>query len=199
MIRKFISLVFFIVLLAGCYAHRTTVVLVPDPYGHVGKVAVQTQGGQEVISESGQAIIVKNAEAPPPPAVVYDERKINSVFGKALAVEPPISKKYILYFESDSTELLPDSKTFLPEVIDIIRQLNSFDISVNGHSDSTGSSEYNLELSLKRAFYIKDTLVKAGIDEKYITTTSHGEGNPLIPAEKGVAEPRNRRVEIIVR
>lgn len=84
-------------------------------------------------------------------------------------------------------------------MIDSIKQRNSFDISVNGHSDSTGTAEYNLDLSLKRALHMRDILVKAGINEIYISTTSHGEGNPLIPTKKGVAEPRNRRVEIIVR
>ncbi len=39
----------------------------------------------------------------------------------------------------------------------------------------------------------------AGVDPKGIRTTSHGEGNPLIPTKDNVAEPRNRRVEVIVR
>lgn len=199
MIRKSLILIWLLGFVIGCTCKRTTVVLVPDPNGHVGKVEIQTQGGHQILSESGQAVIVKSKEEPPPPATVYDEQKIRTIFGKALEAEPPMPKNFILYFKIDSTELLPDSQILIPEIIDCIRQRNSFDISINGHSDRTGTYEYNLDLSLKRARYIQDLLVKAGIDEKYISTTSHGEGNPLFPTEDGVAEPRNRRVEVIVR
>ncbi|HUN55642.1 MAG TPA: OmpA family protein [Smithella sp.] len=198
MIRKFISVAFFIVLLITGCVHQTTVVLVPDREGHVGKVAVQNQGGEQLLSESGKAVVVWNEIISPRPAVAYDDQKINATFGSALAIEPP-PQKFILYFENDSTEIVEASKPLIPEVIESIKQRNSFDISVNGHSDSTGTAEYNLDLSLKRAVHMKDILVGAGINEQYISTTSHGEGNPLIPTKKGVAEPRNRRVEIIVR
>ena len=199
MIRKYISIVFFIVLMITGCVHQTTVVLVPDRDGHVGKVAIQNRGGEQLLSESGKAVVVWNEILSPRPAVAFDEQKINSTFGSALAIEPPAPQKFILYFENDSTEIVEASQTLIPAVIDSIKQRNSFDISVNGHTDSTGTAEYNLDLSLKRALYMRDILVKAGINENYISTTSHGEGNPLIPTKKGVAEPRNRRVEIIVR
>jgi len=185
-------------LAAGC-VHQTTVVLVPDRDGHVGKAAIRNQGGEQLLSESGKAVVVWNEIISPRPAVAFDEQKINSTFGSALAIEPPAPQIFILYFENDSTEIVEASQTLIPAVIDSIKQRNSFDISVNGHTDSTGTAEYNLDLSLKRALHMRDILVKAGINEKYISTTSHGEGNPLIPTKKGVAEPRNRRVEIIVR
>ena len=185
-------------LAAGC-VHQTTVVLVPDRDGHVGKAAIQNRCGEQLLSESGKAVVVWNEILSPRPAVAFDEQKINSTFGSALAIEPPAPQKFILYFENDSTEIVEASQTLIPAVIDSIKQRNSFDISVNGHTDSTGTAEYNLDLSLKRALHMRDILVKAGINENYISTTSHGEGNPLIPTKKGVAEPRNRRVEIIVR
>ena len=199
MIRKFISTLFLMVFLAAGCVHQTTVVLVPDRDGHVGKAAIRNQGGEQLLSESGKAVVVWNEIISPRPAVAFDEQKINSTFGSALAIEPPAPQIFILYFENDSTEIVEASQTLIPAVIDSIKQRNSFDISVNGHTDSTGTAEYNLDLSLKRALHMRDILVKAGINEKYISTTSHGEGNPLIPTKKGVAEPRNRRVEIIVR
>jgi outer membrane protein OmpA-like peptidoglycan-associated protein len=121
------------------------------------------------------------------------------MFGKALGAEPPVPKKFILYLRMDSMELVPDSEALIPEIIDCIRDRNSFDIRINGHSDRAGSDEYNFALSLNRAHYVRDLLVKSGIDEAFITTTSHGEGNPLVPTKDGVPEPRNRRVEVIVR
>jgi outer membrane protein OmpA-like peptidoglycan-associated protein len=187
------------VILAGCSPHRTTVVLVPDPDGRVGTVAVKTQGGEQVLSESGQAVIVKNETDAPPPATRFDVEKIRTMFGKALNAEPPVPEKFILHFKSDSTALLPESEILIPKIINAIQRRASFDISVNGHSDRVGADAYNLDLSLKRAGYVKELIVKAGIDERYITTDSHGEGNPIIPTPDGVAEPLNRRVEVIVR
>jgi outer membrane protein OmpA-like peptidoglycan-associated protein len=175
------------------------VVLVPDPQGHVGKVAVQTQGGEQLLSESGQAVIVKNEKDAPAPATKFGDEKIRSMFGKALDAEPPVPEKFVLYFKIDSTELLPDSAMLITKIIGSIRQRKSFDISVNGHSDRSGEDAYNLDLSLKRAAYIKELIVKEGIDERYITTDSHGEGNPVVPTPDGVSEPLNRRVEVIVR
>lgn len=199
MIRQYFICLCLMVFLAGCSAHRTTVVLVPDPEGHVGTVSVKTQGGEQLLSESGQAVIVKNEKDAPPPATKIGEEQIHAMFGKALNAEPPVPEKFILYFKIDSTELLPDSKILIPKIIESIRQYASFDISVNGHSDRAGEEAYNLDLSLKRAGYVEELLVKSGVDKKYITTTSHGEGNPLVPTQDGVAEPKNRRVEVIVR
>ena len=47
--------------------------------------------------------------------------------------------------------------------------------------------------------YIQNLLEKQGIDPTIILTTSHGEGNPLVLTADNVSEPRNRRVEVIVR
>jgi outer membrane protein OmpA-like peptidoglycan-associated protein len=165
MIRKYFIFIFLAVLLSGCCPRRTTVVLVPDPEGHVGTVAVRTQGGERLISESGQGVIVKNDKDAPPPATTFNEQKIRDMFGKALDIEPPVPEKFVLHFKIDSTELLPDSKILIPKIIDSIRQRTSLDISVNGHSDRAGKDAYNLDLSLRRARYIEGLIIKAGIEK----------------------------------
>jgi len=62
-----------------------------------------------------------------------------------------------------------------------------------------GSIEYNRTLSLKRANAIASILAAQGVQEKLIEITCHGKENPLIRTPDGVAEPRNRRVEISIR
>jgi outer membrane protein OmpA-like peptidoglycan-associated protein len=106
---------------------------------------------------------------------------------------------YLLYFDSNSTQLTAESRRLIPEVIRTIRERNSNDVSVVGHSDTTGNREYNYRLSLMRAQAVRQLLVDAGIDPSSLEITSHGKDNPLIPTGDGVAEPRNRRVEITVR
>jgi outer membrane protein OmpA-like peptidoglycan-associated protein len=110
-----------------------------------------------------------------------------------------VPQKFILYFNNDSADLLPDSRVLIPEIIKCIQERESLDIRVNGFTDKQGSYKYNLALSLNRAAYVKSLFVKSGIDGKSITILPLGETNPLIPTEDGVAEPRNRRVEVIVR
>ena len=106
---------------------------------------------------------------------------------------------YILYFDSGSTKLIAESHKLIPEVIRTIRERNSNDVSVVGHSDTTGTRELNLDLSLKRAQAVSQLIIAAGIDPSSLEITSHGKDNPLIPTGDNVDEPRNRRVEITVR
>lgn len=185
--------------MSECCHYQTTSVLLQDPDGHVGEIEVQTEGGRQVLSEHGQAVIVLNANEPPPLPVFFDEQQIQAIFGKALDAEPPVPKKFVLYFKRNSTNLLSESEAMIPEIIKCIQERNSFDILINGYSDRTGAYEYNLALSLKRANYIQLLLVNSGIEDKYITVTSSGEDNPTVPTADGITEPRNRRVEVIVR
>jgi outer membrane protein OmpA-like peptidoglycan-associated protein len=116
-----------------------------------------------------------------------------------MAAEPPKPEIFNLYFRNGSTQLDGESLLMLSEILDSIRKRNSFDISVNGHSDRVGPASFNRRLSLQRAIRIRSLLIKAGVNPATISAASHGEGNPLIRTADNVAEPRNRRVEVIVR
>ena len=67
------------------------------------------------------------------------------------------------------------------------------------HTDRTGTAESNLVLSQRRADYVRVWLVSNGVPLAEITATGRGEGDPVVPTEDGIAEPRNRRVEVTVR
>jgi outer membrane protein OmpA-like peptidoglycan-associated protein len=73
------------------------------------------------------------------------------------------------------------------------------DISVVGHADRAGEEDYNMKLSTDRARVVAARLVDMGIGDAILHITSHGENDPLVPTEDGVPEPRNRRVEVVVR
>jgi outer membrane protein OmpA-like peptidoglycan-associated protein len=81
-----------------------------------------------------------------------------------LEAKPEDPLKFILYFESDTTKLSPDSKQQLPEILSIITSRTTPDIGVIGHTDRTASDEYNHQLSMRRAITIRDTIVTGGID-----------------------------------
>jgi outer membrane protein OmpA-like peptidoglycan-associated protein len=62
-----------------------------------------------------------------------------------------------------------------------------------------GTELYNVKLSSRRAYYIRDLLVSSGIKSSDIDVSFHGETMPIVYTEDEVAEPLNRRVEVIAR
>ena len=103
-------------------------------------------------------------------------------------------------FDFDKSELKQDGKAALDEVV---RKLNLAGAELGvivstGHTDSTGSDAYNMDLSMRRAEAVKTYLVDKGIDSDRINTI--GEGRHLPIADNATAEGRaeNRHVEIEV-
>ena len=178
---------------------KTTIVLMADPDGHVGQVVVSTEGGSQTLSEAGQTTQVTSAEKAPTAVKTLSDDQVARMFVEALAVEPLTPKKFTLYFKPGGIELTPDSVALLPEVVAEIVRRKSADIGVHGHSDRVGAKAYNDQLSLQRAQAVRELLVEQRIDSDLIETASHGEGNPVVPTADNVAEPRNRRVEVVVR
>lgn len=185
-------------LLSGC-AKKTTIILLPDPDGKVGHVTVSTDIGSTDITQAREATVVKGRASQPTAPKIISENEIEANFSPVLAILPSQPSHFILYFKSESTELKPDSVKTLPKILESIDSRNSQNISVIGHSDTAGDEQYNLQLSRKRAAAIKHLLVKQGVDSTYIKSTSHGEENPLVKTADNVHEPRNRRVEVVVR
>ena len=175
------------------------VILTPDADGQVGQVAVTTKGGQQRLSAANQMTAVGNPDKPPSAVKFASTEYIDENFKDALSLHPTKPVKFLLYFQPDSTELDPASSPVILQVMAAIILRESKDIGIHGHSDRTGAADKNLELSLRRAIAVESTLLQQGINQNYLEVTSHGEGNPLVSTPDGVEEPRNRRVEVIVR
>ena len=73
------------------------------------------------------------------------------------------------------------------------------DVLVIGHTDRTGSDPVNDALARQRADTVRNELLKRGLAPANVQASGRGSREPLVPTAAGVAEPRNRRVEIIVR
>lgn len=191
-------MVLFCLLLGGCGA-KNTFVLLPDKDGNVGEITVTNSQGTQTLNQARQVTRVVSYTSSPSERKIMGEGQINDLFGRAIEIQPPLPTKFRLYFNFDSVQLTKDSKRKLAVIVQTARDRASQDISVNGHTDRLGNIKYNSSLSMRRAESIQKKLQKLGIDPAIITTTSHGEGNPLIHTKDNRAEPRNRRVEVIVR
>ena len=77
-----------------------------------------------------------------------------------------------IYFEFDSTNLLPDAKEILTKNAEWMKANPSARVEVEGHCDDIGAAEYNLALGAKRAEAAKDFLVSQGISADRLVTIS---------------------------
>lgn len=180
-------------------AARDTVVLAPDPEsGDVGRLGVSTAaGGVELTGRHASTTVVDGA-APTPPETMSDA-EVQTLFGAALAVQPPAAFRVLLYFELGGDTLTTESRAQLPAVLASVRGRVAPDVQVVGHTDTSGDAVANAALGLRRATLIRDQLLQAGLDPTLVEVVSHGESDPLVPTADSVAEARNRRVEVIVR
>lgn len=185
-------------LLSGCCS-KTTVVLLPEADGHVGKVTVKAQESSATLTQANESARVGAPGQPVKNTGVLNADQVQKYFGEALAARPLPPKVFLLYFKSGGAELTEESKALIPEIIESIRSRESMDIGVVGHTDRVGGAKRNWQLSIKRAGVVVDILGASGVDVSLVETTSHGENNPLIPTADGIAEPKNRRVEVMVR
>lgn len=121
-------------------------------------------------------------------------------FGAALSSLPTRPAVFTLYFSGAKNRFTEGSLARLEEVFAAIARRPAPEISITGHSDTAGPESLNDKLSLARARRARDQLVRRGISAAHIVSVAgRGEREPLVPTADGVAEPRNRRVEISVR
>ena len=185
--------------LISCAPKKNLVVLLPDPDGKVGKIEVSNKAGTQLLTEPRQASEIKAADTLPTSPVLMKQEEVAKIFGEALAAQPDPPVRFLLYFQSGTTELTEESQRKISEILAAIEARKSRDISIVGHTDRVGSREANYQLGLERADSTKALLISKGVDPSGIEVASHGEDNPLVKTEDEAAEPRNRRVEVTVR
>jgi outer membrane protein OmpA-like peptidoglycan-associated protein len=185
-------------LVASC-GPKNMVVLIPDPDGSVGQITVSNAAGSVDIDQAHQATVIKDAQTAPAQPEQLDADEVHKRFGAVLAAVPPPPVHFMLYFQSDSVQLLPQSRRQLTEIKDEYQRRRPTRVSVVGHTDTLGDKAYNVKLSMRRAMAVKTLLMDAGIDESAIDISSHGEENPLVKTADNVANAKNRRVEVVIR
>lgn len=103
-----------------------------------------------------------------------------------------------LLFDYDSYELRSETKSNLLELSESLGTFKDTEINILGHTDATGSSEYNEKLSNQRANNVLNYLTQQGVDIFRLTSIGMGEIDPLTTNETAEGRQLNRRVEIII-
>ncbi|MBW6391954.1 MULTISPECIES: OmpA family protein [Halomonadaceae] len=99
-------------------------------------------------------------------------------------------------FAFDSAEIRESAYPILDQVAATLRENPRMRVSIEGHTDSIGSNQYNQDLSQRRADSVRDFLVSRGIDSNRMTTRGYGEEQPIATNETDAGRAQNRRVEI---
>lgn len=106
--------------------------------------------------------------------------------------------KFLVFFDWDRSALTPEARKIIASAADEFKRTGSTRIVATGHTDLSGSPQYNLRLSERRAEAVKAELIRLGVPATVITTVGKGEEDPLVPTKDGVREAQNRRVEIVI-
>jgi len=102
-------------------------------------------------------------------------------------------------FASGKAMLLPGAQSSLNQVADALKDQSNAQITVEGHTDSTGSDVTNMELSKARAESVGNYLMSRGVPKEQVTTNGLGPSRPVAGNDTPEGRANNRRVEIIVK
>ena len=84
------------------------------------------------------------------------------------------------------------------QLADILKKYPNAKLTIEGHTDNTGSNAYNKKLSDNRAKAVLDYLVNKGIDASRLTAVGYGEDKPVTSNKNAEGRTHNRRVELIL-
>jgi peptidoglycan-associated lipoprotein len=138
---------------------------------------------------------------PPPPAPAPAPRPLteDEIFSRKTVdevnSEMPLSD---VFFDYDESTIKDDQRAVLQKNMDWLRRWTSVRITVEGHTDSRGTNEYNLSLGERRAAAVKDYLAGLGLAADRVLVISKGEETPVCAENNDGCWSRNRRAHFVV-
>ena len=103
-----------------------------------------------------------------------------------------------MHFRVDSAELTEAAAPVIAEVLEALEDRPGAELQVIGHTDSTGSARYNLDLAMRRAEAVVERLQTEGIAAGRLSALARGQTAPVASNDTDQGRARNRRVELIL-
>jgi OmpA-OmpF porin, OOP family len=151
-----------------------------------------TFGSAKLGNDFNHAIVIglryNFGQPPPPPAPMP----------AAVPASAP-ARSYLIFFDWDKATLSDRAREVIKNAAENSTKVQYTRIEVNGYTDTSGTKQYNQDLSIRRAKVVQGELVRNGVPANAITIQGFGDTNLLVPTGPGVREPQNRRVEIVIR
>ncbi len=103
-----------------------------------------------------------------------------------------------LMFDVDKASLKPQSQSNLENLATILNKYDDTNILLEGHTDASGSEEYNLNLSRSRSQSVANYLAGLQVNETRFTIMGYGEAQPIATNDTDEGKSQNRRVEVAI-
>ncbi len=100
-------------------------------------------------------------------------------------------------FDTNKATIRPESKTIVDQIVKLLKENPGLKVSIEGHTDSTGTPVKNKKLSLERAQSVVNALTAAGVDKKRLSAVGWGQEKPVADNRSEEGKAKNRRVEIV--
>ena len=149
---------------------------------------------EEIVIEE-EPVVIEDMEALEEEESLLERRLREEEFAAA-AREAELRDRFInedIHFEFDKSTLLVDAMEILKQKAEWLSTHEDVNITIEGHCDERGTSEYNLALGERRAESAKAFLIDLGISGNRISTVSYGEERPLDLGHEEAAWSANRR------
>ncbi|MBL8702561.1 MAG: OmpA family protein [Alphaproteobacteria bacterium] len=114
------------------------------------------------------------------------------------AARADIQRSFLVFFDFNKSDITAEAARVIQQAADHAKRGGVSRIIVTGHTDTSGSPQYNQRLSERRAANVREALVRQGLAANSISTVGKGESDPLVKTGDGVREPQNRRAEIVL-
>ncbi|WP_241820836.1 MULTISPECIES: OmpA family protein [unclassified Herbaspirillum] len=191
------ALMALVVLLAACAGPGERFVLLPQPDGSASSIVVKTASGETALTSPYAAVQTRAGK--PEPVQTLSAAEVERRYAEVMRSLPARPRSYDLLFELGTDRLTPPSQELLKKAIAEIKEFPAGEFVLTGHADNIGSDATNDALSLRRARLIERELQRAEVKALSIEVIGKGARDPRVPQKRGVAEPRNRFVEIKIR
>ena len=138
---------------------------------------------------------------PPPPAPAPAPRPLteDEIFARKsvdeLNAEHPLED---VFFDLDRSDVRDDARPLLQKDADWLKKWSAVQVTLEGHGDSRGTSEYNLGLGSRRATAVKDYLANLGVPAGRVTVVSKGKEQPFCREENEDCWRQNRRGHFVI-
>jgi peptidoglycan-associated lipoprotein len=132
---------------------------------------------------------------PPAPAPLSEDEGFARKSLEELNAEKPLGD---VFFDLDRSDLKDEGRAALQKDSEWMRRWASTKVTVEGHCDSRGTTEYNLALGERRAAAVKAYLVSLGIGADRVLTISKGKEQPFCTEENESCWSQNRRGHFII-
>ena len=137
---------------------------------------------------------------PPPPPDVPAEPAVGATDYGSMTVED-INKNSPLkpvFFAFDADTIDDEGRQVLESNAQVLKQYSTWVVTIEGHADERGTSEYNLALGERRAQAAKNYLLTLGIPAERLRTVSYGKEFPFNPGHDEAAWALNRRAHFML-